>query len=111
MNRTRSKQILFWVSPEEYELIRTKMAQLGTGNMSAYLRKMAIDGYIIKLEMPELREIVSLLRRNGNNLNQLAKRVNATGRIYAEDMADIQQKQEQLWTAANALITKLAKIP
>ena len=69
--RTRNVPVLFWVSPQEMELIRQKMAQFGTDNLSAYLRKMAIDGYVLQLDLPELKELVSLLRRSSNNLNQL----------------------------------------
>ena len=110
MGRRRSEQIIFWVTPEERELIEQKMAQLGTENMSAYLRKIAIDGYVIKLDLPELREMISLLRRTSNNTNQLAKRMNETGRVYAADMDDILQNQERLWQAANDIITRLAAI-
>ena len=84
--RTRDVPVLFWVSPHEMELIREKMAQMDTGNLSAYLRKMAIDGYIIKLELPELKELLSLMRYSSNNLNQLTKRVHENGRIYDTDM-------------------------
>ena len=76
------------------------MEQTGIISMSAYLRKMAIDGYVIKLELPELREMISLLRRSSNNLNQIAKRVNSTDRIYAEDMDEILRWQEN---SGNAL--------
>lgn len=110
MPRKRHHQIIFWVNDEELEQIRRKMAQLGTENMSAYLRKIAIDGYIVKLDLPELREMVSLLRRSSNNLNQIARRVNETGRFYPTDMEYILQKQEQLWQAAHQIITRLAKI-
>lgn len=110
MGRKRNEQIIFWVTEQEREQIQQKMAQLGTGNMSAYLRKIAIDGYIVKLDLPELNEMVSLLRRSSNNLNQLAKRVNETGRVYAADMDDILQNQERLWQAANNIITALAEI-
>ena len=110
MGRRRSEQIIFWVTPEERELIEQKMAQLGTENMSAYLRKIAIDGYVVKLDLPELREMISLLRRTSNNTNQLAKRMNETGRVYAADMDDILQNQERLWQAANDIITRLAAI-
>ena len=85
------------VTPEERAMIETKMAQLGTTNMGAYLRKMAIDGYVVKLDLPELRELVSLLRYSSNNLNQLARRVHETGRVYAADMDDILQNQERIW--------------
>lgn len=108
--RKRDVQIIFRVSPEEKELIERKMAEAGIANMAAYLRKMALDGYVVDLDLPELREMVSLLRRSGNNLNQLVKRVNATGRFYAADMEDLLQKQEQLWSAANQIITQLAAI-
>jgi hypothetical protein len=109
-NRQRPIQVKFRVTPEERTLIQKKMAQLGTNNMAAYLRKMAIDGYVVKLDLPELRELVSLLRRSSNNLNQIAKRVNGTGRLYAADLEELRRSQDQLWTAANAILTKLAAI-
>ena len=68
--RKRDVPVLFWVSAEELELIHQKMQQYGTENLSAYLRKMALDGYVVKLELPELKELVSLMRRSSNNLNQ-----------------------------------------
>ena len=78
--------------------------------MAAYIRKIAIDGYVVRLELPELREMVSLLRRTSNNLNQIAKRMNETGRIYDADIDDTLQKQEQLWQMMNAILTRLAAI-
>ena len=88
-------------------MIEAKMAQLGTTNMGAYLRKMAIDGYVVKLDLPEL---VSLLRYSSNNLNQLARRVHETGRVYAADMDDILQNQERIWQAASGILSRLAAI-
>ena len=72
--RKRDIQLKVRVTPEERAMIEAKMAQLGTTNMGAYLRKMAIDGYVVKLDLPELRELVSLLRYSSNNLNQLTRR-------------------------------------
>ena len=109
-NRKRNVPLLFWVSEQEKDMILEKMAQLGTGNMSAYLRKMAIDGYVVKLDLPELRELVSLLRYSSNNLNQLTKRANATGRVYDTDLAELREGQERMWDAANRILTALAKI-
>ena len=74
-NRKREVQVNFRVSPQELEMIEQKMAQLGTSNREAYLRKMALDGYVVKLELPELKELVSLMRYSSNNLNQLTRRV------------------------------------
>ena len=86
------------------------MAQLGTDNMSAYLRKIAIDGYIINLDLPELRELLSLLRRSSNNLNQLTRRVHETSRFYDTDLEGLRQEYDKLWEAAGIIISKLAAI-
>ena len=108
--RRRTIPLMFYVTPEERDQIEAKMAQLGTNNMSAYLRKIAIDGYVVQLDLPELREMVSLLRRSSNNLNQLARRVNETGRIYPEDLADIRQNQAQLWESAKEILRVLSTL-
>ena len=91
-------------------MIEAKMVQLGTSNMAAYLRKIAIDGYVVRLDLPELKEMVSLLRRSSNNLNQIAKRVNETSRIYDADIECLKENQERIWTAANEILVKLAEI-
>lgn len=91
-------------------MIELKMEQAGIRSMSAYLRKMAIDGYVIRLELPELREMISLLRRSSNNLNQIARRVNSTGRVYAEDLEDMTRQQQELWQCANDILKKLAAL-
>lgn len=106
----RDKTVLFRVSPKEYDLMQQKAELSGIVSLSAYIRKMAIDGYVIKLELPELREMISLLRRSSNNLNQVARRVNSTSRIYAEDMEDMLRQQQELWQCANAILQKLAAI-
>ncbi len=108
--RKRDVPLLFWVSPEERELIRQKMELMGTANLSAYLRKMAIDGLVVTLDLPELHEMVSLLRRSGNNLNQLTRRVHETGRFYDADLEDLRQSYEKLWDAASSIVTSLAKL-
>lgn len=97
-------------SPEEMRLVQEKMRQLGTFNFSAFMRKMAIDGYVVRLELPELKELVSLLRYSSNNLNQLTRRVHESGRIYDVDLEDIHRGQEQLWDAAQTILDKLSKL-
>ena len=108
--RKREVQLNFRVSPEELALIEQKMAQLGTTNREAYLRKMALDGYVVRLELPELKEMVSLMRYSSNNLNQLARRVHETGRIYYADLEDISRRQEALWDGVHQVLTQLAKL-
>ena len=108
--RKRNIVIRFRVTPEEREMIESKMAQFGTSNMAEYLRKISIDGYVVRLDLPELREMVSLLRRSSNNLNQIAKRVNETSRIYDADIDCLKENQEKIWSAANGILTRLAGI-
>ena len=109
-NRNRGILLKFYVSEKELEQIRMKMEQYSTNNLSAYLRKIAIDGYVVNLELPELGEMVSLLRRSSNNLNQLAKRVHETGRFYDADLEDLRRDYEGLWEAAQKILRSLAKI-
>ena len=108
--RKRDVQLNFRVSPEELALIEQKMAQMGTKNREAYLRKMALDGYVVRLELPELKELVSLMRYSSNNLNQLTRRVHETGRIYDADLEDITRRQEALWDGVHQVLTQLAKL-
>lgn len=111
MKRKRNILLRFFVDESEHALIREKMSSLGTENLSAYLRKMAIDGHIIKLDLPELREMLTLLRLTSNNVNQIARRVNATGRVYESDLSEICDRQEELWNAANEILKSLSRIP
>ena len=109
-NRNRPVQVKFRVTPEERKIIDRRMEQAGIINMAAYLRKMAIDGYVVKLELPELRDFISLLRRTSNNFNQIARRVNSTDRIYADDIVEMKNLLEQIWEADNQILENLASI-
>mgnify|MGYP003531105474 CR=1 FL=1 len=106
----RDTAVLLRVSEDELEQIRERMAVYGTTNMSAFIRKMAIDGYVVKLDLPELKEMTRLLSSYSNNLNQIARRVNATGNVYSSDLEEIRQNQESVWQAADKIIRALAKI-
>ena len=108
--RKRPERIVFYVTEEEREMIRKKMVQLGTDNMGAYLRKIAIDGYVVNLDLPELRELTALLRRSSNNLNQLTKRVHETARIYDADLESLRTEYDRLLDAADVILSKLALI-
>lgn len=109
-DRTRKIQLHFMATPEERQLIAEKMEQLGTSNMGAYLRKMAVDGYVIQLDLSEVREMVRLLRNATNNLNQIARRANETRNIYEADIEDMRLHYDELWAAANKILLELAKI-
>lgn len=106
----REATIKIRLSESELALIKDKMKEYGTDNMSAFIRKMAIDGYIVKIELPELKEMTRLLSSYSNNLNQIAKRVNATGHTYAADLDEIKENQESLWNAVEKILRSLASI-
>ena len=109
-NRNRPVQVKFRVTPEERKMIDRRMEQAGISNMAAYLRKMALDGHVLRLELPELREMISLLRRTSNNANQIARRVNSTGRIYDTDTEQIRHSIDTIWQQQNLILEKLAAL-
>ena len=108
--RTKTVHFNFYASEEEAALIRQRMKDSGMVNLSAYLRKMAITGYHINLDLTDVRELVSLLRRCSNNLNQMVKRANETRSIYEADVEDLRRQYDKLWETANGILTGLAKI-
>ena len=110
MKNTRNTFLLVRINDEERAQIQTRMALAGTKNMSAFIRKMAIDGHIILLDMDEIKTLVSLLRRPSANVNQIAKRVNSTGRVYENDLAEIQNRLGEVWAALDGVLRKLAVI-
>lgn len=96
-NRTRPIRIEFCVSDYEHRLIKNKMAQLGTQNMGAYLRKMAIDGYIIKVDYTEQKKLAAAVSRAAANINHICRRINQTGHFYADDVTDLKARQAEIW--------------
>ena len=129
----KSEVIILRVSPEELDRIRKKMLDMGVLNQSAYLRKMALDGYCVRLDLKEVKELNRLLRicsNNlnqrldlkevkelnrllricSNNLNQYAKRANETGSIYKADIEDLQRRMDVIWQQQKELLTELAGI-
>ena len=106
----RDKRIHFLVSKEEEEQIQARMELIGVKNRNAYLRKMALNGYCINLDLRDVKELVSLLRRCRNNLNQYAKRANENGSIYQDDIKDVQERLDQVWEAAKEMLVHLSSI-
>lgn len=98
------------LSDEEYDLIQRQMTIFGTDNMSAFIRKMAIDGMVIKLDMPEIQELLRQLRRANANINQIAKRLHETGRIYDTDLEEILGYQRETGKALNEILARLSSL-
>lgn len=96
------------VSPEEKAVIDEKIKAAGNINQRAYLRKMAVDGYIISLDMSGVKEMVKLLSSVSSNVNQIARRVNSTGNVYADDLEDLKQGYTKIWDEIYRLINKFS---
>lgn len=96
-DRTRPIRIEFCVTEQEKELIESKMAQLGTRNMGAYLRKVAIDGYIIKVDYTEQKKLAAAVSRAAANINHICRRINQTGHFYEDDIVELKAKQREIW--------------
>ena len=95
--RMRPIRIEFCVSENEHRLIKAKMDQLGTKNMGAYLRKMAIDGYIIKVDYTQQKKLAAAVSRVASNINHICKRINSTGHFYEDDVAELKERQKEIW--------------
>lgn len=108
--REKTEMLHFRVSPKELERINKKREEIGIRNMGAYLRKMAMDGYCVNLDLSEVSQVSSLLRRCSNNLNQYAKRANETGSIYAEDIRDLQSRLDEIWEMQRSILKRLSGI-
>ena len=108
--RVRSVPIYVWVRPDELEAIRERMAQAGIRNLSAYIRKMALTGYVLNVDLEPVRELVSLQRRCSNNLNQVAIQANTYGGIYSEEIKTLQKDYADLWGPLSELLEILAAI-
>lgn len=112
MRDTENRDIMlhFRVSPAELERIRKKMEDGGIRSMSAYLRKMALNGYCINYNYDYPRQISKLLRYCSNNLNQYSKKANATGSIYAADIQDLQVRLDEIWEKQKESLRALAAL-
>ncbi|MDE7055338.1 MAG: MobC family plasmid mobilization relaxosome protein [Oscillospiraceae bacterium] len=106
----KQKGIYFKASEGELDLIKQKMALAGVRNMSGYLRKMAIDGYVINLELPELAEGVKLLRYISNNVNQMARQMNSGGSVYPDEVNDICTKQDETNRLFGDILEQLSRL-
>ena len=110
MSGALDRAILVRVSQEDREAIKAKMEQSRITNRSAYIRKMAVDGYVIVLDLSDVKEMVRLLSINSNNLNQIAKKANQTGNIYIEDIKKLQVQLNEIWNAASSILVRLSSI-
>jgi len=108
--RKRNNRVVFYLDDNETGLVKEKMTLAGIRNREAYIRKMILDGYIVRLDLGDVRKMVQLLSNATSNLNQIAKRANETRSIYESDIQDLQAHYEKLWEQAEAILRGLAKI-
>jgi len=108
--RNRDNTITFRVTDKERDMIDRRMAQAGMKNRRAYLLKMAVDGRVISIELESVREMVRLLSNATNNVNQIAKRANQTGSIYAADLDELNARYDEIWSQMKVVLQKLSKL-
>ncbi len=106
----RTKRIELRVTPEEMERIKERMDQVGIKNMTAYLVRMAVNGYVIVMDLSDMKEVLRLLQIAGNNLNQYAKKANETGSIYLEDIEELKQNQRELLEGMGVMLDKVSAL-
>ena len=106
-NRTRNIQLKIWVTAEERKLIEYKMSLVPTNQIGAYLRKMAIDGYIIYTDTTGIQKFNKELQRIGRNINQIAKRVNSTSSIYMTDIEELKEDIQNIWQLQRTILSTL----
>ena len=105
-----NEELKIRISSKDKERIKLKMEDAGVLNMSAYVRKMALDGICIKLDLKDVRQLTVMLQRCMNNLNQYAKRANETGSIYEADIEDLQNRLDEIWELFRQTLVSLAAI-
>ena len=108
--RKRDETIILRLSKTEKNRIYEKMLSMGIRSLSAYIRKMALDGYCLNLDLPQLRRMSYLLQNCSNNLNQVAKRANECGKVYAADMEDLRQRLDELIEIGRQILSRLAEL-
>lgn len=110
MTREKSKAIYIKVSPKELQTIRERMESVGIQNLSAYMLKMAMNGFVIQLDLSDMKEVLRLMKINSNNLNQYAKKANETGSIYKEDIKELMAIHKELLQMLGAMLERLGNI-
>ena len=107
--RKRGVPLFVWLSEEEYAAIQERMEEAGTQNLSAFIRKMSLNGYVLNVDLSPVRELVSLQRRCANNLNQIAIHANTYG-VYQSEITALQKDYAQLWGRVSDVLKELAAV-
>ena len=110
MKEKRDETIILRLTKTEKNRIYEKMFSMGIRSLSAYIRKMALDGYCLHLNLKELRHMAYLLQNCSNNLNQVAKRANESGKIYSADLSDLRTRLDELISIGKQILSKLAEL-
>ena len=97
----------FRTTESEDNVIRQKMKAFGIRNQASFYRAMVLNGYLLKLDLPEIRELLRLMKNLTNNVNQITKRMNERGSIYDTEIDEILEKQEEIWNTLNQILSKL----
>lgn len=106
----RSKRIELRVTAKELRQIHERMQETGISSLTAYMIRMAIHGYVLKMDLSDLKEMLRLMQISGNNLNQYAKKANETGSVYYEDIEELRAVQKEILREMRKVLEKLTAI-
>ena len=107
---TRTKRMKVHLTPQEHEWIKEKMAQAGMTNMSEFIRRMAMNGYVINTDQPELDEILRLMRYTGNNLKQIEKHVRQNDPEHMPEVEQMIRNHEEIEDTLGEILRILGKL-
>jgi hypothetical protein len=107
MKEKRIREIHIYLTDDEYSALKQNVENSGLSSMSAYLRKMIFNGYIINVDFSNLSSVEKLLRNLSNNLNQITRRVNLSGNVYPEDLKEIRKRLNELWSLLYEMVEKI----
>ena len=110
MREKRDEILILRIKKNEKNRIYEKMYGMGIRSLSAYIRKMALDGYCLNLDLPQLRRMSYLLQNCSNNLNQVTKRVNESNQLYAADIEDLRHRLDELIGIGKQILSKLSEL-
>ncbi|MCD8181214.1 MAG: MobC family plasmid mobilization relaxosome protein [Firmicutes bacterium] len=102
--RKRNNQVKFYVNDEELKLINDRVRSANVTNRGAYLRKMAIDGYIVNVDTSDLKAVIKEMNAVGKNINQITRNANIYG-IDQQDIDTLKAKVDEIWQLLKSILS------
>ena len=106
--RLRDKQLNIRVTEYEYQLILERMKQSGSASLREFVVDSATNGFLINVDYSDIKDLAYEINRIGNNINQIAHKINSEGSIYKTEIEEVQDNVDKIWKILRA---KFYQIP